>query len=216
MIRRTKAILELPSREDKIIKLSFDEQEEKHYRQIERPVTEMFDGTSEEDSGSRGSWLSIIQQINKLRLVCNLGTFVPSCQPTIRSRGSDPTLAMFAARFSVGGEVCEQCLQVIESSTSESEVDGLMSCTAYVSACYRLFCASCANLLRYQTPESCSCTDQPTSCPLRPTLPLASTPGLTPSDDPSSPLSGTDDGDQTSSKVREVISRIMRYSGEKQ
>ncbi|EMD70133.1 hypothetical protein GGP41_000272 [Bipolaris sorokiniana] len=35
MIRRTKAILDLPSRDNKLIRVPFSHEEEKHYRQIE-------------------------------------------------------------------------------------------------------------------------------------------------------------------------------------
>ncbi|KAJ5064931.1 SNF2 family N-terminal domain-containing protein [Bipolaris maydis] len=43
MIRRTKAILDLPSRDDKLIRVPFSHEEEKHYRQIEQPVVDMLD-----------------------------------------------------------------------------------------------------------------------------------------------------------------------------
>ncbi|KAJ6200143.1 SNF2 family N-terminal domain-containing protein [Bipolaris maydis] len=47
MIRRTKAILDLPSRDDKLIRVPFSHEEEKHYRQIEQPVVDMLDRATE-------------------------------------------------------------------------------------------------------------------------------------------------------------------------
>ncbi|KAJ4304938.1 hypothetical protein N0V90_000466 [Kalmusia sp. IMI 367209] len=74
MLRRSKKVLSLPSREDKIIKLYFDPAEDTFYRAVERPVTELLDQTSIGNYGSSNIWLTAIQQINKLRLICNLGT----------------------------------------------------------------------------------------------------------------------------------------------
>ncbi|KAF7449421.1 HepA Superfamily II DNA-RNA helicase- SNF2 family [Pyrenophora tritici-repentis] len=47
MIRRTKAILDLPSRDDKLMRVPFSHEEEEHYRQIEQPVVDMLDRTTE-------------------------------------------------------------------------------------------------------------------------------------------------------------------------
>jgi len=214
MIRRTKAILKLPSREDHIIKLSFDYHEKEYYRQIERPVAEMLNQASDETS--QGTlWLNVIQQINKLRLVCNLGTFVPLRRSGSIQSGSDRTLAVLAARLSMGGETCGQCLQSVDSSPPGTELEGSASSTIYYSACYRLFCANCSILSRYLAPEPCACMDQPTSCPLRPLLPLLPTPRLTSTGDTSLPCMGTDEGVQISSKVRAVVSQIKTHSKEK-
>lgn len=215
MIRRTKSILELPSREDKIIKLSFDYLEEEHYCQIERPVAEMLDQASGEESNPGKFWLNAIQQINKLRRVCNLGTFVPLLQrDPIQSGASDRTLAVLAARLSMGGETCEQCLQPVDSSPPGTELEGSASSAVYYSTCHRLFCASCSILSRYQAPEPCACMDQPTPCPLRP-LTLLPTPRLTPTGDFQPSRTEIDGGGQISSKVRAVVSQIETYPREK-
>jgi SNF2 family DNA or RNA helicase len=64
MIRRIKAILNLHSREDKIIGPSFDEEEDEHYRRIEEPVFDMIDLTTGERNKADVSWMSAIRQIN--------------------------------------------------------------------------------------------------------------------------------------------------------
>ncbi|USP82246.1 hypothetical protein yc1106_09520 [Curvularia clavata] len=84
MLRRTKAVLDLPSREDKLIRVPFSREEKEHYRRIEQPVADMLDCIPENGTHTNGTWMSVIQQINKLRLFCNLGLTAPSpsgCTP---------------------------------------------------------------------------------------------------------------------------------------
>ncbi|KAH7371973.1 SNF2 family N-terminal domain-containing protein [Pyrenochaeta sp. MPI-SDFR-AT-0127] len=215
MIRRTKAILELPSRVDKIIKLSFDYLEEEHYCRIERPVAELLDQALGEESNSGKFWLSAIQQINKLRRVCNLGTLVPLLQhDPMQSDVSDRTLAILAARLSMGGETCEQCLQPVDSSPFGTELEYEASSAVYYSTCRRLFCAACSILSRYQAPEPCACMDHATPCPLRP-LNLLPTPRHASTKDSQPSNIEMDGGGQISSKVRAVISQIRMYPKEK-
>jgi len=218
MIRRTKAILDLPSRDDQIIRLSFNHLEEEHYRRVERPVAEMLDNSAEEEShNTSNSWLHVIQQINKLRLVCNLGTFIPSRQLGLvqQPEGSEGALSILAARLSMGGETCGQCLQPIELSPSGNELEGSMSPNVYYSACHRVFCADCSLLSQYQAPEPCACSNRSPSCSLRPLLPLLSTPRLTLTGDYSPSRMETHTTSQISSKVRAVISQIKAHPKEK-
>ncbi|EUC41874.1 hypothetical protein COCMIDRAFT_53050, partial [Bipolaris oryzae ATCC 44560] len=158
MIRRTKAILDLPSRTDKLIRVPFSHEEEKHYRQIEQPVVDMLDRATESGCQTNVPWMTAIQQINKLRL----------------------RTALMNARYSMGGELCAQCLQPIEASTSG---DGLRDATqpqVYLSACSIFYCSDCSALLRYQSPNPCECTEQPRACQLHPLASFLSTPRLTP------------------------------------
>jgi SWI/SNF-related matrix-associated actin-dependent regulator of chromatin subfamily A3 len=218
MLRRTKAILDLPSRDDQIVRLSFNYLEKEHYRRVEQPVAEMLDNRTEEEShNTSNSWLHIIQQINKLRLVCNLGTFIPDRQLDLvqRPEGNQGALSILAARLSMGGEMCGQCLQLIDSSPSGNELEVSVSHNAYYSACHRLFCADCSLLSRYQTPEPCACSNPSLSCPLRPLLPLLSTPALTPTRDSSPYQLDTDTTNQISSKVRAVVLQIKAHPKEK-
>lgn len=216
MIRRTKTILDLPNREDRIIRLPFDIDEREHYDRIERPTVDMLDRSARDGSNSGVSWMTAIQQINKLRLVCNLGTFVPSLQSSLIQPGDDDRLSVLAARFSIGGELCVQCLQFIESSPGDTELGISSSPSVYYSSCTQFFCAGCSELLQYKTPQPCGCPKSSTPCTLRPMKPFLRTPRLTPSGD--SPLSPKDkeDTSKISSKVRAVISQIKSQRSDKQ
>lgn len=176
----------------------------------------MLDQSTGEKSNPSNLWMNAIQQINKLRLVCNLGTFVPSRHPgLIQSGGSDCKPAVLAIRLSMGGEICWQCLEPISSSPVGDELIGSKSSSVYYSVCNRLFCSGCSILLRYQTPEPCACTEHPPSCPLLPLLPFVATPKLEPTRD--SPLSQTetDNTSYISSKVRALVLQIKAHPTEK-
>ncbi|KAF2728957.1 hypothetical protein EJ04DRAFT_84209 [Polyplosphaeria fusca] len=83
MIRRTKTILNLPRRDDKIVEVFFNTMERERYRRVELPVTDMLDDAVDGTSRIESSWLSAIEQINKLRLICNLGTHDPAITPKV-------------------------------------------------------------------------------------------------------------------------------------
>ncbi|KAH3978576.1 hypothetical protein HBI24_114000 [Parastagonospora nodorum] len=90
MLRRTKAILDLPTRDDQWVRVPFSHEEQQHYRRIEQPVMDMLDRATESGSQTDVPWMTAIQQINKLRLVCNLGLSISS-QPSRlqQTRSSD-------------------------------------------------------------------------------------------------------------------------------
>jgi SWI/SNF-related matrix-associated actin-dependent regulator of chromatin subfamily A3 len=216
MIRRTKAILNLPSREDKIMRIPFDDQEKEHYQRIERPTVDMLDQTEKERKSSGASWMTTIQQINKLRLVCNLGTYVPPRRPGLIQSGDHGRLAVLGVRFSIRGETCAHCLQSIELLSSEIEMSNRNSPKVYHSNCDLFFCVECSGLLEYQTPRPCRCTDQSRSCSLCPLTPLVHTPRLTPTVDSSPSTPETDGAGKISTKIRALITQIKSHTNEKQ
>ncbi|KAF2833695.1 hypothetical protein CC86DRAFT_461991 [Ophiobolus disseminans] len=215
MIRRTKVVLDLTNREDKIMRLPFSELEKEYYQMIEQPVVDMLDQPTDESRPSV-PWMTAIQQINKLRLVCNLGTFVPSsqCGPS-RIGDIDDKSAELAARFSMSGEACAHCLQPIEASPSGNELGSSTMVTIYHSTCSRFYCADCAELLQYQAPQPCDCTSGPSSCPLRHLKSLLPTPRLTPTGSLSPSPMDVDDNNDISSKVKALISQIRYHPDEK-
>jgi hypothetical protein len=225
MIRRTKRILKLPPREDHILRLPFNYHENEHYRRIEKPVMDMLDQTANEENNTGSSWMTALQQINKLRLVCVLGTFVPLHQPRLSISKDDGHLEMLAARFSLGGEMCMQCLQPIETSSNEIHLGVAPSPRVYHSACSLFFCADCAGLLLFKAPEPCGCKGRSSSCFLRSLAPSLPTPNLTPCGDspfptPSedSPLLLVDSSNafSISSKIQALIVQIKGQMSEKQ
>ncbi|KAI4931159.1 hypothetical protein J4E85_003748 [Alternaria conjuncta] len=142
MIRRTKAILDLPCKDDQLIRVPFSHEEERHYRQIEQPVLDMLDRTTGNGSQTQAPWMTAIQQINKLRLVCNLGVFTPSQVNGFSQPGSlDDTTSVMSARFSMGGGFCELCFQPVEKSILSTGLRDPTQEQVYYSACSKFYCA---------------------------------------------------------------------------
>ena len=217
MIRRTKAILDLPSKDDKLIRVPFSHEEERHYRQIEQPVLDMLDRTTGNGSQTQVPWMTAIQQINKLRLVCNLGVFTPSQANGVSQPGSlDDTTSVMSARFSMGGGFCELCFQPVETSTLSTGLRDPTQEQAYYSACSKFYCAECSSSLHHRSPDPCACTEQPRPCQLRPLASLLATPSLTPTDSLSPSSMDWEYANEISSKVWALVSQIRLRPQEKQ
>jgi len=215
MIRRPNSVLDLPSRNDEILRLSFNVSEMEYYRRIEQPVVEMLDRTTGNDGNLSIPWMTAIQQINKLRLVCNLGTFISPSQSLPDQAGGNTESAELAARLSVGGETCVHCKQPMDSSPFGSDLNDSTTPRIYHSACKRFYCGDCSLLLRFQAPQPCDCVKRPRSCPLQPLKSFLPSPRLTPTGNLSPSLMETGDNN-VSSKVWALVSQIRSYPNEKQ
>lgn len=220
MIRRSKEnTIELPPRHDKVVRIRFTPDEKVHYRKIEQPVVTMLDDAIGTQKGMGGLWVNAIQQINKLRIACNLGIFTASSQPMQvqpKLKDKDLTLEILATRLSMGDNACEQCLQVIVSSDSNlcSERRNI-SPNAYYSSCRRLFCVSCARLFRFKSPAPCGCGARASPCPLQPLPSTQLTPRVTPIESSASPKLLQHEAPRMSSKVRALVSEIQANPTEK-
>jgi hypothetical protein len=214
MLRRTKVILDLPARIDQVVDVSFDKQEEAYYRRVELPVAELL------DQYTSNSWPTAIQQINKLRLICNLGIYMSHQSSMDGPMAMDGSLqATLVLRLSMGEDTCTQCLGPI--SLPSTDDDGLgraqtLTSNTYYSACGQLYCAACTLLLASQSPSPCGCTDGTTSCRLLPLSSSMRTPRMTPTRGISPNLDHTCDDIKVSSKVRALIEQIQSCPTEKQ
>jgi SNF2 family DNA or RNA helicase len=217
MIRRPKSILDLPSKDDHLMRVPFNNEEERRYRQIEQPVMDMLDRNTGDGSQIQVPWMTAIQQINKLRLVCNLGVFTSSQTDCVSQPGNlDDKTSVMNARFSMDGGSCELCRQPAETSTLGSGLRDLTQAQVYFSACSKFYCAECAASLQHQSPEPCACMEQPRPCQLRPLASFLATPSLTPTDSLSPSSMDWDYSNHVSSKVWALVSQIRSRPQEKQ
>jgi hypothetical protein len=217
MLRRTKAILDLPCRDDKLMRVPFSHEEKEHYRQIEQPVVDMLDHTTESGGHTHVPWMNAIQQINKLRLVCNLGVFVPSQSNCFPQPGNiDEKTSVMNARYSMDGGSCELCLQPVETLTFGSGLRDTTQPQVYYSACSKFYCADCAASLQYRSADPCACMEQSPSCQLRPLASFLFTPSLTLTEGLSPSSIDWDHSNDISSKVWALVSQIKSRPQEKQ
>ncbi|CAN9079730.1 unnamed protein product [Alternaria alternata] len=216
MIRRTKTILNLPSRDSKLMRVPFNLEEKEFYRQIEQPVVDMLNRTTEGGDHNHVPWMTAIQQINKLRLACNLGISVRSQPSFLPQLGDvDEKISVMKARYSMDGGSCQLCLQPVEVSTASSELRGTNQTQLYYSACSNFYCADCAALLQYRSTEPCACMDQPSSCQLRLLASFPLTPRLTPTGDLSPCSTEWGQINDISSKIWALVSQIRSRPQEK-
>ncbi len=206
MIRRTKAILDLPARIDKMLKISFDPEEEQYYRGVEQPVVEALDQSADK------SWPNAIQQINKLRLICNLGIHMNQRSNTEQvSALNDSVQSTLAARLSLGEDTCAQCLGSVSLPSTDDSIGVPTSSNTYYSACSSIYCAACAQLLDFRSPSPCACASDSKTCELLPLPSSIRTARSTPTRDDSP----ADSGIRISSKVRALIQQIKACPAEK-
>lgn len=211
MIRRTKAILDLPARTDTVLRIPFDAKEEGYYRCAEQPVIQSLD----EFSG--GSMPNAIQQINKLRLICNLGLYAPQrselSQATTLGGSLQETLA---TRLSLGEDTCTLCLGPVSLPSTDDGLGVTTSSNTYYSECGLIYCAACAKSSKFQSSNPCDYRGKMTPCLLLPLPSSVRTPQLTPTRDTTPDASFLDDGPRVSSKVGALIQQIQACPTEKQ
>ena len=210
MIRRTKAILDLPARTDTVLRIPFDLKEEEHYRCAEQPVIQSLDKTA------GGSLPNAIQLINKLRLICNLGLYAPQrSEPSQATTLGGSLQETLATRLSLGEDTCILCLGPVSLPSTDNELGVTTSSNTYYSECGLLYCAACAKSSDFRSPNPCGCRGK-TSCHLQPLPSSIRTPQLTPTRDTTPDASFFDNDPRVSSKVRALIQQIQAYPAEKQ
>lgn len=169
LLRRPKGTVSLPKRTDKLVHLKFNSEELAHYRVSETKTVRAIEAAFvEHDLDSSGTFMNVLQQINELRLICNLGIH-KTASSKIRSPGLlenfwNPLLAQkaFEALVTTGSVACFECL--VDLNTAESEISSDVETSGrnygpLLYRCLRLLCASCT------TKETCSpCGHDPT-CP---------------------------------------------------
>ncbi|ORY00157.1 SNF2 family N-terminal domain-domain-containing protein [Clohesyomyces aquaticus] len=220
MIRRQKstAAIELPPRQDRIVRIPFDAEEHAYYRSIEQPTTESLNATGGTGSGGVELTLNALQQINKLRIACNLG-LPPSSPERPPARPffevNDFVPEALRTRLCMGDTCCDQCLEIVDFSGASLVLEVAPVTDAYYSSCGRLFCSSCARLLRFSTPEPCSCDMRDSSCPLRSISMDGVSSRLTPAEGCPSPTPFGNPVGRISSKVRALVAEIQAPPAEK-
>jgi hypothetical protein len=220
MIRRTKetVTITLPPRIERTVRLRFTPQEKKLYESIERPAADILENECNKSETSRLIWLSELQQIHLLRLVCNLGIAAASSHPSLTVSTlshEDSAYRMLSAQLLMGDASCQRCLAILYIPQSSSQPDNGVSRLAYYSTCYKLFCASCATQLNFATPTPCDCKGSGIDCSLRHVSSEYVTPASTPECTLVSPGIETGPSQYLSTKVLALLTDIMANPDEK-
>lgn len=148
-LRRSKKILSLPGRLDRIHVVKFDEDEQAEYNRVNHAVIndlqlKGMDCVSESCS-------NILAKINSLRQICNLGASHSNSQSlALENTDTDlPTAQeLFDSMISTEKAICSTCTRDLasEDKTEQPHLQGINSLEdsqAWLTSCNILVCASC-------------------------------------------------------------------------
>ncbi|KAH7385940.1 SNF2 family N-terminal domain-containing protein [Pyrenochaeta sp. MPI-SDFR-AT-0127] len=167
LLRRTQSVVHLPQRTDLKFTLRFNRKEREYYETVERNVASTIDAAIDKSSRASTSFASIIQQITKLRLICNLGTHrkpakrVPASH--INFWNSQTARRALVALASTGTIVCSVCsLDLYGGIMEQSLGPDLAFCSprVQISSCLNIICESCTS---HDIRARCGCTPP---CPM--------------------------------------------------
>jgi SWI/SNF-related matrix-associated actin-dependent regulator of chromatin subfamily A3 len=172
LLRRAKGTIDLPHRTDNVVTLKFNDDEREHYSEIEKSIARDIDDALEQQTNtSQGALLSVLQRINELRLICNLGVHrrrvsKRPLESTFDRWDSFSAQKAFEALASVENLACVQC----GLNLSTVDVDDMLGThlannnyTPQLYQCLRMACASCF----WQNSDLLCCGHNP-SCPRAP------------------------------------------------
>lgn len=203
-------------RSEEVVRLRFTPQEKAHYERIEEITAEILETEMDELEPSTSCWLTALQQIHSLRLVCNLGVCgaLGKLAPELStfSAGND-TLQLLNARLMMGDPSCQHCSMIFDLPQAASHFD--VHEPAYYSNCYKFFCATCATIFKFNAPKPCDCGTPNAACTLQP-IPLQHlAPALSPMRKSMSPSPGAQSRPYMSTKVCALMSDISRHLDKK-
>ncbi|KAE8833656.1 hypothetical protein PTNB85_03973 [Pyrenophora teres f. teres] len=208
LLRRTQGVVELPPRTDLEYTLKFNQYEREHYNMVESSVASKIDAAISGSSVAT-TFTSIIQQINELRLVCNLGTHRRARNITLpRSviwdqRTAQKALATLATTETVA---CARCTLDLDATSMVNYGLGseLVSPnpTVCLFSCLKVICSSCVDPYRN---DPCGCL---LSCP---SARVPYNPGITYSgaSSPSGPACEVDD-EPLPTEIKALVSDLLK------
>ena len=150
-LRRSISTVQLPEREDKICKLNFGEDEREAYNKA-KARTERLLGDALNSEPHSGLYLNVLQKINNLRQICNLGTLAPRVNADSKSEAlSEKSWDSWSAQTAFDSLVaacsaqCRICSVDMESAVellSEDSSERLLQ--PQLCSCTYLVCGPCS------------------------------------------------------------------------
>ncbi|KAK7987390.1 hypothetical protein PG989_007705 [Apiospora arundinis] len=170
LLRRPKDTIDLPARRDLQSPVDFTRDERTVYEEMKMQAIVKVDEALYNDSGSYkpGSYMNVLQQIESLRLFCNLGIQYQArysqremsnpVEITPESWSKTAQRA-FQAQSEMGPMVCLQCDSALEIAETLLDGDGSPPMVHFAS-CFRYACPNCTS----RSKRAFHCGHQP-SCP---------------------------------------------------
>jgi hypothetical protein len=142
-IRRSKIILDLPRRTDRVRYLSFDS-DELAYKALENPIATMIDEDLQSDDQRANRYMKALAKINLLRRFCNFGSsihdldFSETCTSSPARSEGNYVRDLLDDLLGSGQGICSHCNSAIKAM----QID-IAGAIAYWTQCSSLICCSC-------------------------------------------------------------------------
>jgi SWI/SNF-related matrix-associated actin-dependent regulator of chromatin subfamily A3 len=165
LLRRSKGSVQLPERTDLRHTLQLSEEERQHYATAENNVARSIDAVLGANTNTTFNVTSIIQQINELRLICNLGTYRKPPKPVSLAKNNtwDTRVAQRAlnALTATNGICCKSCGEIQDGTRYDNSFGtNLYATRLWLFSCFSIACESC---MARNPSTRCSCVRQ---CPV--------------------------------------------------
>ncbi|KAH8622166.1 hypothetical protein IG631_23272 [Alternaria alternata] len=165
LLRRSKGSVQLPERTDLRHTLQLSEEERQHYATAENNVARSIDAVLGANPNTAFNVTSIIQQINELRLICDLGTYRKPPKPvslaennTWNTRVAQRALNALTATNSI---CCKSCGEIQDGTRYDNSFGtNLYATRLWLFSCFSIACESC---MARNPSTRCSCVRQ---CPV--------------------------------------------------
>jgi SNF2 family DNA or RNA helicase len=154
LLRRDKGTVTLPSRRDLQCPVDFNSEERALYSRLrENTIVSIKEAMARDvDSSKAGDYVNVLQQIESLRLVCNLGLHYNSRHTKSRQNSQVEAWASvaqstFNMQREMGAMVCLQCSSVLDITEAELEDPTVTSQSPLFFECLSFVCSDCARRL---------------------------------------------------------------------
>jgi SNF2 family DNA or RNA helicase len=168
LLRRAKGTVQLPPRHDLQCPVDFTREERSVYEKMrDQVITKVDEALHRNSETSRvGAYVNVLQQIESLRLFCDLGL-------TYNSRHSNPGQSLpessdwnniaqqtFNVQREMGPITCLQCSSVLDITESVYDDNTTPQISPLYSECLRFICGECVRKL-HRSRSSTSCGHTP-------------------------------------------------------
>jgi SWI/SNF-related matrix-associated actin-dependent regulator of chromatin subfamily A3 len=175
LLRRSKGIVDLPRRTDTVISLCLNDKERSYYDSVKWDVVRDIDmALSSPANTSRSTNFNVLQKINELRLICNMGihrtalSTKRTAKAPLHSWNPSSSQIAYQTLASSGPLSCSRCgldLDTVEVDSILGDNLSRADFQPWLYECLRLLCANC-----FQQVPDFGCGHD-TTCPGAPFVP---------------------------------------------
>ncbi|KAH9885563.1 SNF2 family N-terminal domain-containing protein [Xylariomycetidae sp. FL2044] len=169
LLRRPKEAVDLPPRHDLLCPVDLTSDERRTYNLLRNQAINHLDEAIHHSSGSPRNlvYMNALQQIESLRLFCDLGPhYLARHDKTNKASSEEKNWAesaqsAFNYQREFGAVTCLQCSAVVSVTDTHSEDLGITDTTALFSECQNFICSDCLHRFK-QTQLAVTCGHTPT------------------------------------------------------